>query len=114
MSHRTRIRVIVIIAILAIAGIVAIVWRKGDPSRMSPDPQQRSQAAVQPSMLPGKDSIPGLRKLLAESEEAEILVPVICGLTSAEDIESMPLLLARMEHRDPRVSDLAGGHDNSG
>ena len=92
------------VTVLALLGFLA--WNRPyipDPARLAEKalsagtPKDRVQAAVELSMLPkGQETIPHLRRVLAESQDAEVQVAIISALAGFRDPECAPLLFRAM------------------
>jgi len=68
---------------------------------------ERQRAVAQLIMVKGVDIRPFLRRLIAESQDPEILGTAINGMTPYRDLESMPLFIDDLNHSAGSVREAA-------
>jgi len=71
------------------------------------DASQRIEAAIELSMLRDADALPQLRRLAAESKDAEVLVHALNGLMARNDVDSLEIFIANIDHKSSPVSEAA-------
>jgi len=69
--------------------------------------EERVQAAVALIMIQDPQALPQLRRLAAESRDAEVLVLAMNKLGSVNDFESFPLFLEALDHADKPAREAA-------
>jgi hypothetical protein len=73
----------------------------------APTLEERMRAAVKITMLKDGDALPQLRRLAAESKDPEILVITVNCMNDFNDMQSMPLMFAAMNHPEQPVREAA-------